>query len=82
MVLVGEDIFEVRKHVLVPKHELLSIEQEEKELSLLEINKKDLPAIRARDPAIKDLKAKKGQIVKITRKSPTLGINVIYRVVK
>jgi len=73
--------FEVKDHTLVPKHTKLS-EVEAKEVLLkYNITKNQLPRISIKDPAIKDMKLKKGDIVKIERKSETAGKTIFYRVV-
>ena len=41
----------------------------------------DLPSIKKNDPVISDLEVESGDIVKITRKSPTAGEAVFYRCV-
>lgn len=68
-------------HVLVPKHEILSKEDKEKVLEGLGAVERQLPTITIEDPAIKDLKPKAGDVVKITRESPTAGIAIYYRTV-
>ncbi|MBU4242327.1 MAG: DNA-directed RNA polymerase subunit H, partial [Nanoarchaeota archaeon] len=40
-----------------------------------------LPKISKNDPAIKELEVKKGDLIKIERKSPTIGKSIFYRVV-
>jgi DNA-directed RNA polymerase subunit H len=82
MVKFGELLgFDVSKHELVPKHEILSEEEKEKLLKKYGITIRDLPRIFLSDPAIKDLNPKIGDVVKITRKSKTAGESVYYRVV-
>jgi DNA-directed RNA polymerase subunit H len=73
--------FDVTKHELVPKHEILSEEEKAKLLKKYGITIKELPRILASDPAIKSLNPKVGDVVKITRKSKTAGESVYYRVV-
>ncbi len=71
--------FEVTKHELVPKHAKLS-EKETKELfEKYAIDLPNLPRIFKTDPAILHLDVKDGDIVKISRKSPTAGETTFYR---
>jgi len=73
--------FNIFEHELVPKHEILSKEEREELLKKHHINPYQLPHIRRSDPAIFLIGAKPGDIVKITRKSPTAGVYVTYRYV-
>jgi DNA-directed RNA polymerase subunit H len=43
--------------------------------------REQLPKIRDSDPAAKVVGAKAGSIVRITRRSPTAGVAVAYRLV-
>ncbi len=79
--MAGRKKFNVRDHVLVPKHEVLSIEEAYKVLKVLGIRPDQLPLIKASDPALRGLGAKPGDIVRIIRKSPTAGEVVVYRFV-
>lgn len=72
------DIF---KHALVPQHEVLSEKEVEELLKKINISKGQLPKIHADDPAAKKLEAKRGDVIKITRKSRTAGTSMYYRVV-
>jgi DNA-directed RNA polymerase subunit H (RpoH/RPB5) len=74
-------IFNIFEHILVPKHELLSEKEAKEVLKQYNINKFQLPAIKAADPAAKAIGAKPGRIVKIYRESPTAGMHIVYRVV-
>ncbi|MEM2226028.1 MAG: DNA-directed RNA polymerase subunit H [Candidatus Bathyarchaeia archaeon] len=74
----GPDIL---KHVLVPTHILLSEEEKRKVLEEYRIKPYQLPYIRASDPVAKAIGAKKGDVIKIIRKSPTAGESVAYRYV-
>lgn len=73
--------FNIFEHDLVPKHEILSKEEAEELLKKHHINPYQLPHIKRTDPAIFLIGAKPGDIIKITRKSPTAGIYVTYRYV-
>ncbi len=73
--------FRLQDHILVPKHEVLSQEEAEELLRVLGISKEQLPKIKATDPIVKEIGAKPGDIVKITRESLTAGKSVFYRLV-
>lgn len=78
--IVGRE-FDPSKHVLVPKHELLNEDDVKKLLSEYEIEKEQLPKIRFSDPAAVAIKAKVGEVIRITRESPTAGRSFFYRMV-
>jgi DNA-directed RNA polymerase subunit H len=73
--------FDVLKHELVPKHEILSEEEKKELLKKYGISLKQLPRILLSDPVIKSLGAKVGDVIRITRKSETAGESIYYRVV-
>lgn len=68
-------------HEMVPKHEVLSKEEQKAVLEHYNITKEKLPKITSGDPIIKAIKAKPGEIIKITRESPTAGETIYYRLV-
>jgi DNA-directed RNA polymerase subunit H len=72
---------EIIKHELVPKHEILSAEEKEEVLKTFGATEKQLPKILISDPVIEMIGAKAGNVIRITRKSPTAGEAVYYRVV-
>ncbi len=78
--IVGKNI-DIFDHELVPKHEILSEEEVKDLLSKYNVTKNQLPKILDTDPAVKELNAKIGDVIKITRKSFTAGESVYYRVV-
>ena len=67
-------------HFLVPKHEIITKAEEEKLFESLGIQKNGLPKIYVEDPAIKEIGAKEGEVVKITREDATAK-NAYYRLV-
>jgi len=69
------------KHELVPLHEVLSEEEAKALLDKYNISSGQMPKIFIDDPALKELKVKAGDIVKITRKEAVVGTSVTYRVV-
>ena len=71
--------FDVRKHVLVPKHEILSAEQAKVVLDQFKVTAHQLPVIKNSDPVAEAIGAKPGDILKITRDSQTAGRAISYR---
>ncbi|MFB6205046.1 MAG: DNA-directed RNA polymerase subunit H [Haloglomus sp.] len=72
---------DVTDHELVPEHELLDEAVLEDVLAEYDIDRTDLPKIKRRDPAISDLDAEPGDVVKVTRDSRTTDRAVVYRLV-
>jgi len=60
---------------------VLSKKEADALLKRYNIDKSQLPKIKKEDPVVKAIKAKKGDIIKITRDSLTAGKAVYYRVV-
>jgi DNA-directed RNA polymerase subunit H len=71
----------VSEHTLVPKHSKLNDKEKKELLEKYGITIKELPKIIKKDPAIKELDARVGDIIEIKRKSPTAGESVFYRCV-
>lgn len=79
--IIKELMFNISKHELVPLHEIL---RDEKMISdIIEIHKikskAQFPLITKEDPMARYLNAKPGNLLRITRNSPTSGIYYIYR---
>ena len=73
--------FDIFKHELVPKHEILTKEEVEELLKKYRIEPYQITRIKVSDPAAKMIGAKPGDIIRIMRKSPTAGRSVAYRYV-
>ena len=71
----------VPDHIYVPKHEILTIQEAREVLKKYNCKPTELPLIFVTDPAILGLGVKPGDMIKITRKSPTAGISLYYRYV-
>jgi len=69
-------------HLLIPKHSIVPEEEVQALLEKLNATRYNLPIILKADPAIKKLKASRGDIVVIERFSHTAGKAIYYRVVK
>ena len=72
---------DIRKHILVPEHSKLTKQEIQELLEKYKIVLNDLPKILLTDPAIEKLNVKPGDVIKITRDSPTAGKSIYYRVV-
>ncbi|MCE4617210.1 MAG: DNA-directed RNA polymerase subunit H [Desulfurococcales archaeon] len=68
-------------HELVPKHEVLDIEEAAKLLKELGVEPHQLPHISVNDPVVRILNAKPGDIIRIRRKSEIAGETIFYRIV-
>jgi len=71
----------VPDHVYVPKHEIISKKEADAVLKKYNCKPTELPLIFVTDPAILGLGVKPGDMIKISRKSPTAGESLYYRYV-
>ena len=78
---VDKKKFSVFDHVLVPKHEVVPKEEAERIIKMYGGNKYLFPLISHEDPAVVELGAKPGDLIRIIRESPTGQKTVFYRVV-
>lgn len=73
---------DILEHKLVPKHEIMSDSEIEEELGNADFEIDNLPKIKFDDPVIKNINAKVGDILRITRESQTAGTFITYRIVE
>lgn len=78
---IKELLHNISKHILVPKHEIVTDEKEiERIIEEYQLkNKSQLPLILKTDAMAKYLDIKPGDIVKITRNSLSAGEAIVYR---
>ena len=74
-------ILKITDHIYQPKHEILPKNQAEDVLKKYNTKPSQLPYILQSDRGIEDLDPRPGDIIKITRQSPTSGESVYYRYV-
>ena len=73
--------FKVSTHFLIPKHELLTREEAEQVKGRFNATSSQFPYIQSTDSIAKEVGAKPGDFVRITRKSETAGTSIYYRYV-
>lgn len=73
--------FKASTHFLVPKHELLTKEEAQKIFEYYNASPNQFPYILSTDPIVKEIGAKPGDLIRITRKSETAGVSIYYRYV-
>jgi DNA-directed RNA polymerase subunit H len=74
-------IIKITNHVYQPKHEILKKQEAEQILKKYNTKPSQLPYIMITDKGLQDLYVRPGDVVKVTRKSPTAGESVYYRYV-
>jgi DNA-directed RNA polymerase subunit H len=74
-------IIKITDHIYQPKHEILPKIQAEDILKKYNTKPSQIPYILQSDRGIEDLDPRPGDIIKITRRSPTSGESVYYRYV-
>jgi DNA-directed RNA polymerase I, II, and III subunit RPABC1 len=75
-------MFNITHHVFVPKHIILTPEEENEVLEKYNTTKGKFPKIAKSDPVAKYYGMKSDQICKIIRKSPEVGESIYYRLVR
>jgi DNA-directed RNA polymerase subunit H len=66
----------ITNHIYQPKHEILPKSEAEQIMRKYNAKPSQLPYIMISDKAIEDLDVRPGDVIKITRKSPTAGESV------
>ncbi|MFB6292089.1 MAG: DNA-directed RNA polymerase subunit H [Candidatus Nanohaloarchaea archaeon] len=72
---------DVTDHEAVPQHRKMDEEEVEELLERYDASKEDLPKIERTDAALKQMDVEVGDVIEITRSSPTAGETTYYRVV-
>jgi DNA-directed RNA polymerase subunit H len=78
---VFESEVKVTDHVLVPKHEILSEEEKKEILTKFNATEEQFPFLFSSDPVVREIGAKPGDMVRISRVSDTAGETTYYRFV-
>ena len=78
---VEKKIVKVTNHIYQPKHEILSKTEAEQVLKKFNVRTNQLPYIMSNDKGLEGLDVRPGDIIRITRNSPTAGQSVYYRYV-
>ena len=73
--------FKVSTHFLIPKHELLTKEEADQVRARFNSSPSQFPYIQSTDAIAKEVGARPGDFVRITRTSETAGSSTYYRYV-
>ena len=71
----------LQKHYLVPKHEVVPPEKAKEILDKYGSSTDNFPQMLRDDPVVLEIGAKKGDIIRTIRNSPTAGKAIYYRIV-
>uniref|UniRef100_A0A6G1S414 DNA-directed RNA polymerases I, II, and III subunit RPABC1 n=1 Tax=Aceria tosichella TaxID=561515 RepID=A0A6G1S414_9ACAR len=79
--LESEMLINITEHELVPQHTLLTVEEKQELFSRYKLKEAQLMKMLAGDPVARYYGFKRGQVIKIVRKSDTAGRYVTHRLV-
>ena len=71
--------FSVIEHMMVPDHQIMSVEEVDELLTSYKITRDQLPKIYHDDPSVKEIGAKINDVIRIVRNSQTAGRAEAYR---
>ena len=74
-------VIKITNHVYQPRHEILPREEAQQILKKYNAKPGQLPYIMISDKGLQDLDVRPGDVIMITRRSPTAGESVYYRYV-
>lgn len=72
---------DVTKHIMVPKHEIISKKEAQEVIKQFNTAPNLLPYISMVDPVVRTIGAKPGDVIRISRTSETAGKSMYYRYV-
>lgn len=73
---------DVRDHKSVPEHRKMEEDEIKQVLEKYDADKQDLPKIPRTDAALKQMDVEVGDVIEVTRDSPTAGKSTYYRLVQ
>lgn len=77
---ISELTFNISRHTLVPKHEIVpAIEVPDIKASTMVSRLSQLPIIKSGDAMAKYIRARPGDVVRVTRTCPTSGTQIAFR---
>ena len=76
---MAKKLSSIMNHVLVPIHEIVPEEEATEIIKKYGQRKEKFPNIVSSDPVVEELGAKKGDIIRIMRETPTAGKSIYFR---
>ena len=81
LLLKSFPVFDIFEHALVPRHEILTEQEQNQLLAQYKVKPYQMPQVKSTDPAVKAIGAKPGNVLRVIRRSSTAGEHIAYRYV-